>query len=250
MNTINYLNLGRLANRKVVTFLLQVIEATRLFDTESKPEYFNIYSVKVNSFYNQLKIDSTVKLTQDIVDAINKMKIDVDSIINICRGLKNSCDPEISKIANRVLEIVNKYGNYTRLGYFTRVNKMIQITEEIEGLGNEALVKICINSFVEQSKTDYERFMKIYNERTKFAASIKGSIAQTRKDAVDSYKTLVMFVNGNAGVNPEPYVNFINEVNGLIIKANQMITKSKDKTEINGSKPEFSDCELQEEVNA
>ncbi|MCQ2975940.1 MAG: DUF6261 family protein [Bacteroidales bacterium] len=250
MKLIINANLGRLANRKVATFLLQVIEATRLFDTESKPEYINIYSDKVNQFYNHLKNDSTVTLTEQIVDAVDKMKIDVNCIINICRGLKFSLDPEISKIAKRVLKIVDKYGNYTRLGYFASVNKLIQITEEIESLGTESLTKISINSFVEKAKSDYESFMKIYNERTEFAEAIKGKIAQSRQEAVDSYKKLVSYINGIAGINPEPYDDFITEMNGLIIRANQMVSKSKDKTEEDGSNPEFSDCELQEGGNA
>ncbi len=217
MSKINFLNSARLSNRETVAFLSQVIESSKMVDSESKNELFANLEQDIKAFSATLQNDSTVERTKVIVETVTKMKKYVDSINLVSKGFMSSIDAGRSAAASKIHTVIAKYG-VINASYVDNAVKINHIVDDLLKLGKSVLQAILVDDIVDALANTGVEFVTLYNERNQYSVSILGSIAKTRNQATESYKNLVTYINGVSILEPEKYVSFIDEVNGVIAK--------------------------------
>lgn len=233
MREIQQFNIGRLRVQEDFGFQKNVEGATALLTEESDAGMVSTYKAALGELDVALKDSDKNPHTPAVVAA--------DAYADgIWWGLRKQVKSMVKypveaccKVANEVLEIMDKYGIITSLPYNEEYGRMYNLLQDLTALGVEKQKQIYIDGWVKELQSAYDAFMDAYTLRAdEDGRRMVGVIKEKHKIADDAYRELVKRVNALALINgEEKYAAFIDRVNAFINDAKAVLAARKTRSE-------------------
>lgn len=217
MSKITKKNLGRMRNREVATFLLQVVEAGKKLSSKGSEELVDTLSAKLEKYQSALDNDPAVKITAEIHELLNGMTKDYRLISWTSKFYNKVEGSEAKQLADKISDLINKYGNIY-VGMYEMRNKLVSFASELKEQDTSAIADLDIASLADDIIAKDAKVSELYLLRSVYTEKIKGDVKATRKDVSDYYANFIEVMNANAVLHEDEYSEFVNAVNGYIIK--------------------------------
>lgn len=202
---------------------------TKHLTLEADQEMVRIYKVALLAYDQALKSSTRNSHTDEVVD--------VDSLTNTAwRGLHAQVkvmfkhpNKEYRKTGTETNNIMDKYGDITRMGYNEKYGCAKNLLQDLNTLGEEKQKQISIYDWVVELQTRYDEYIVSKVARMEEDSyHVTGLIKDTRDNADGAYRTLVERVNALALINGvEAYERFITNINVIIDEAHAVLASRK-----------------------
>ncbi len=217
---INGLNLTRLRNLAHFEFCTEVKKMVSKHTAEklNVVEAFNEFCLQLAEEEKGLELVRQHKLTAKIT-ALDTERDEVFSgLVANCKSLTKHFDANIRKTAEKIIIVLENYGNLATENYNEETAGLHKLCEELLGNHSEELSSCNLTDWVKNLQQLNEEFRKLMLSRNEDMASQEPiHLRSVRKQVDKYYRLMVKRVEASALLNGEEnFKDFIGELNGRI----------------------------------
>ena len=221
MNEIQEFTIPNLRNDEAYYFHDKITkEAFLHLNWEGDEPMVTAYQTAVTAFDEVLKLDRTNSFSDDVQKAIQDTDTCWRGMRNQLKAMMAFPHAEKSAIAKAANEIVEKYGDITRMSQGDRYGNLSNLTQDLRAMPEADLQAINLDIWITELEVSGSKHMIAHRSFINEEASrVKGITQQRRTEADEAFKTLVKRVNALELINADGrHLDFINNVNILIDK--------------------------------
>lgn len=227
MKQIDSFNIARLHTQEDFNFQTRVRNlAEECLTLETDKAMVDGYKESVNALDAALKQSDKNSFTALMNEADAKADKRWSATYAYIKAMVDHPQQERSEAAAKVLEIFQKYGILTSMGFDEEYGRYANLLQDLADLPDETKEYLSLAPWFDAMDTAVADFQRYRSQKTKEDSTrVVGLVKDTRLAADTSYKSLVQRVNALVIVNGETaYGDFIDRLNVMISEAQAMIS--------------------------
>ena len=233
MKQIDSFNIARLHLQEDFNFQTRVRNlAIELLTQETDKAMVDAYKASIETFDAALKQSDKNSYTAALAEADAKADKRWSAAYAYVKAMTGHPHGEEAEAATGVLDIFQKYGILTSMGYDEEYGRYANLLQDLFALPEETRMILHLDTWIDSMDTAVLRFRNLREEKTKEESAYVVGLAKDARTAADAaYKSLVQRVNALVIVmGEEPYATFIDRLNVMISEAQALLSSRSTKS--------------------
>ena len=202
-------------------FLERISNATSLLTNETDQTVVAEFKTAFNAFNDVVKLKQSFVNTEDLILCDQLADSAWRGLHGQTKVMLRHPSEEVCIIANKAMQIIDKYGDITNLSYNDEYGAMDNLIVDLNALGDKTLRKIYLADWLTELTLRRREFMAKQAVREDEKAQIEvGETKAKRLEADRAYRDFVEMINARARVfGTANYEAFIKRANVIIDEA-------------------------------
>lgn len=229
MTKIKEFTIRNLLNGEDFGYQKRIEVETIHLSLESDKEMVQTYKNALLDYDKALKNSNRNSHTVEVVSVDNHTNIAWRGLHAQIKVMLNHPNETYRKTATECYNILNKYGNITKMGYNEKYGYAFNLLQDFTALGWDKRNQMNIDDWVVELQTRYDEYVVSTTARTEEDShQVTGIIKDMREKADRAYRALMERVNALSLINgEEEYRAFITNVNVIIDEAHAVLAARK-----------------------